>query len=345
MNYAAGLAAAAESAGARIFEHTPALAIDPAGIRKRIVTPSARVRAAHIVLAGNTGLGALMPRLAASLLPITTYVATTEPLGTQLPEAVTYAGAVSDSKLADNHYRIIDRDRLMWTGGVTMWVANPRHFARRLVADIGRTFPQLGDVTVDHVWPGTLGHAVHKMPQVGEISRGVWLASGFGGHGLNTTAMAGELTAQGIVEGDQSWRLFSPYDLVWAGGMLGRAAVQVVYWSHRIRDRLDAQFSRPAEMQQEAARLGGPDHEVAGAEKPIAPASAPTDNFVEPPPESATAEFKEQPQLAKKAGRRRKSATKRRAQGATKGTEVESEAGLETETPAGKDSASVPAER
>ena len=67
MNYAMGLAAAAEQAGVRIFEHTPALSLDPAGIRKRVGTPSARVRAAQIVLAGNTGLGALMPRLADSL--------------------------------------------------------------------------------------------------------------------------------------------------------------------------------------------------------------------------------------------------------------------------------------
>ena len=45
LNYALGLAAAAERDGARIFEHTPALSIDPAGVRKRIVTPAARLRA------------------------------------------------------------------------------------------------------------------------------------------------------------------------------------------------------------------------------------------------------------------------------------------------------------
>ena len=45
LNYALGLAELAEAAGARIFEDTPALAIDVEGVRKRIVTPSARVRA------------------------------------------------------------------------------------------------------------------------------------------------------------------------------------------------------------------------------------------------------------------------------------------------------------
>jgi glycine/D-amino acid oxidase-like deaminating enzyme len=236
LNYARGLAAAAQKAGARIFEHTPALSIDPAGIRKRVMTPSARVRAAHIVLASNTGLGGLMPRLAATLLPVTTYVAVTAPLGARLAEAVAYRGAVTDTERADNHYRVVGGDRLLWSGGMTMWVSDPRRFASRLAADIRRTFPQLGEVAIDHVWSGTLGNAVHRMPQIGEISRGVWIASAFGGHGFNTTAMAGGLIARGIVEGDQTWRLFSPYDLVWAGGTLGRAAVQAGYWATRVAE-------------------------------------------------------------------------------------------------------------
>src|SRR5215467_4683097 len=55
--YVHGLAAMARRAGARIFEDTPVVSVDSSGIRKRIVTPSARLRASHIVLAGNTHLG------------------------------------------------------------------------------------------------------------------------------------------------------------------------------------------------------------------------------------------------------------------------------------------------
>src|ERR1700709_2885871 len=56
--YVHGLAALARKAGARIFWDTPVVSIDPSGIRKRIVTPSARLRASHIVLAGTIHLGA-----------------------------------------------------------------------------------------------------------------------------------------------------------------------------------------------------------------------------------------------------------------------------------------------
>ena len=79
--YVHGLAALARRAGARIFEDTPVVSIDSSGIRKRIVTPSARLRASHIVLAGNIHLGAPLRRLSETLLPVWRYAAVTAPLG------------------------------------------------------------------------------------------------------------------------------------------------------------------------------------------------------------------------------------------------------------------------
>jgi gamma-glutamylputrescine oxidase len=244
LNYALGLAAAAQAAGARIFEETPAVSIDPAGVRKRIGTPGGRVRASHVVLAGNVHLGALMPRLAATLLPITTYVMVTEPLGPILNEVVRYRGAVSDSDHADNHYRIVDGNRLQWAGRMRAWQADPLWVARGLRADIRRNFPDLGRVEIAHLWSGTLGRAVHHMPQIGEMEPGVWVTSGFGGHGLNTTAMAGELIARGIVEGDQTWQLFAPYELVWAGGTLGRVLAQGIYWGSQPVEGIERGLAR-----------------------------------------------------------------------------------------------------
>jgi glycine/D-amino acid oxidase-like deaminating enzyme len=238
LNYALGLAVAAERAGARIFEHTPALAIDPAGVRKRIVTPNARLRATHVVLCGNTQITALTPAVGAALIPVTTYTITTAPLGTRLAEVIDYRGSVSDTDLADNHYRIVDGDRLMWSGRATTWARDPRRYVRALTADIRKTYPGLGKVAVDYAWSGTLGNPIHRMPQIGELDVGVWLASGFGGHGLNTTALAGNLVARAIIDGDQTWRQFTPFELVWAGGTLGRAVAQIYYWTQRLRGAL-----------------------------------------------------------------------------------------------------------
>ena len=127
------------------------------------------------------------------------------------------------------------------------WAADPRSLPRAgWCATSGAIIPALGKVEVAHLWRGTLGRPVHRMPQIGEIEPGVWVASGFGGHGLNTTAMAGELIARGIVERDETWRLFAPYELVWAGGWLGRALAQGVYWGAQPGDRAKQWFARAA---------------------------------------------------------------------------------------------------
>lgn len=221
--YLDGLAAMARRAGARIFEDTPVVSIDPSGIRKRIVTPSARLRASHIVLAGNVHLGAPLRRLSETLLPVWRYAAVSAPLGERLADAMTFRGSVIDSDGIDQ-FRIVEGDRLMWASPETTWAARPERFAPAIQRRIHTIFPQLGKVGIAEVWGGAIGQTVHGMPQIGQLRRGLWVTSGFGRHGLNTTAMAGLLIARGILWGEERWRLFSPFELVWAGGATGRVA-------------------------------------------------------------------------------------------------------------------------
>lgn len=235
LNYVIGLAAAAEAAGARIFEHTAAVGFDPAGVRKVVETRQGRVRSAHVVLAGGPHLGGLFPYASSTVLPVATNIAVTVPLGERVSEAVRTRAAVSDSRRAGNYFRIVG-DRLLWGAGVSTRTVPARRLAKAMQRDLTRVFPQLRDVEMEYAWTGAMAYAVHKMPQLGQIAPGVWLASAFGGHGLNTTAMAGEMLARAIIEGDDRWRLFSPYELVWAGGSAGRVAAQAAFWSLKMRD-------------------------------------------------------------------------------------------------------------
>src|SRR6267378_2698994 len=188
--YVHGLAALARRAGARIFEDTPVVSIDPSGIRKRIVTPSARLRASHIVLAGNIHLGAPLRRLSETLLPVWRYAALTAPLGERLAEAITFKGSVTDTDGVD-HFRIVEGDRLMWASPETTWAARPERFAGTITRRIRTVFPRLGKVEIADVFGGAIGQTVHGMPQVGQLRKGLRVASGFGRQGLNTKALDG----------------------------------------------------------------------------------------------------------------------------------------------------------
>jgi glycine/D-amino acid oxidase-like deaminating enzyme len=257
--YVHALAKLARRAGARIFEDTPVVSIDFSGIRKRIVTPSAKLRATQIVLAGNIHLGAPLRRLSDTLLPVWRYGGITAPLGAELSEAIGFAGSVLDSDGIDQ-FRIVDGDRLMWASPETTWAARPQRFAGAIARRIRTMFPQLGRVELTETFGGATGQTVHGMPQVGQLRKGLWVASGFGRQGLNTSAMAGQLIASAILTGDDRWRLFSSFELVWAGGVAGRVAGQAVgLWTRsssaiagtlaRHRDRL-----RARELAREAGR-------------------------------------------------------------------------------------------
>jgi len=226
-DYVHGLAALARRAGARIFEDTPVVSIDSSGIRKRIVTPSARLRASHIVLCGNVHLGAPLKKLSDTLLPVWRYAAVTAPLGERLNDVISFKGSVVDTDGID-HFHIVDGDQLMWESPETTWSVKPERFAGAIRRRIRTIFPRLGDVKITETWGGVTGQTVHGMPQIGQLKRGLWVASGFGRQGMNTSAMAGQLIARSILWGDERWRLFSPFELVWAGGTAGRVAGFVV---------------------------------------------------------------------------------------------------------------------
>jgi glycine/D-amino acid oxidase-like deaminating enzyme len=297
--YVHGLAAMARRAGARIFEDTPVVSVDSSGIRKRIVTPSARLRASHIVLAGNVHLGAPLRRLSDTLLPVWRYAGVTEPLGERLKEVIAFKGSVTDTDGID-HFRIVEGDRLMWASPETTWSMRPRRYAGSISRRIRTIFPQLGRVKISEVWGGATGQTVHGMPQIGQLRKGLWVASGFGRQGLNTSAMAGQLIARSILWGDERWRLFSPFELVWTGGPIGRVAGQIVgMWSRgssatsgalaryreraRIQERL--REARLAEANRQAAlRPTAPRRPPPGRPRPVRPPTpaAPP----EPPPAS-----------------------------------------------------------
>jgi hypothetical protein len=120
----------------------------------------------------------------------------------------------------------------MWASPETTWPMRPQHFAGAISRRIRTVFPtlgpELGQIDIAETWGGAIGQTVHGMPQIGQLRKGLWVASGFGRQGLNTSAMAGQLIARSILWGDERWRLFSPFELVWAGGPIGRVAGQVV---------------------------------------------------------------------------------------------------------------------
>jgi gamma-glutamylputrescine oxidase len=236
LRMALGLARRAETAGAAIHENSRVSRVTENGPRFHVTTAEGAVNAEHVVHCVSALDRTLQREIGRAILPVATYVAVTAPM---VQDAIASGSAYGDTRRAGDYYRIVEEGRILWGGRITTFVAEPARLAERMKGDMVATFPQLGGAVMEYAWPGIMGYAVHRMPLIGRDGRGQWFATAFGGHGLNTAAMAGQLIARAIVDGDDEYRRFAVYAPRWAGGPLGRFAVQGSYWWMQLRDRLD----------------------------------------------------------------------------------------------------------
>ncbi|MEO1192693.1 MAG: FAD-binding oxidoreductase [Pseudomonadota bacterium] len=239
LRYARALAAEAARLGVEIREKSAALTLSIEGSHKRLRTQSGSLRAATVVLCTSSYGRGLWRPLDRAVLPVATYIAVTEPLGARVEEAIATEAAIADTRRAGDYYRRVAGDRILWGGRITTRRTTPSRLAARMLGDMTAVYPQLAGARMDYAWSGLMGYCLHKMPLIGEIAPGVWTATAFGGHGLNTTALAGCLLARAIAERDESWRRFSPYRASWGGGPFARIGVQASYWWLQAQDRWD----------------------------------------------------------------------------------------------------------
>lgn len=236
LNFTRGIARAAEGLGVRIFEDTPVTSVDLDGEPKRITTAGGSVVADEVVFCCSGYIDGLVGALDRATLPIGTYVLLTEPISeNKLKSAINAPHGVSDDRFATDYYRPLPDGRILWGGRISRRT-DPSDLAALMLGDLVSVYPQLSDVKAEVAWPGTMGYATHKMPQIGRLRPGVWYNQGHGGHGMASTTLGGELVASAIAEGDERYRLFEPFGLSWAGGPLGTWVAQLTYWKYELQD-------------------------------------------------------------------------------------------------------------
>lgn len=235
LNFTRGVAERIEALGGTICEDTPVRHVELAGEPKRIRTDRGTLSADQIVICCSGYIEGLVGPLSRAILPIGTYVVLTEPVGERLKDVIGAPYGVSDDRFANDYYRPLPDTRLLWGGRISRWT-DPAGLTATMMGDLCRVYPQLADLKAEVSWPGTMGYAVHKMPQIGRLRPGVWYSQAYGGHGMAATTLGGELVASAIADGDERWRLFEPFGLIPAGGPLGTWYAQAVYWSYQARD-------------------------------------------------------------------------------------------------------------
>ena len=239
LNYALGLAAAAEAAGAVICEGTHVHHIDD-GPESVVRTDKGRVRANHVVLACNGYLGGLNRKVAARVMPINNFIAATEPLGAEADRVLAQDVAVADSKFVVNYFRLSRDKRLLFGGGETYGYRFPNDIAALVRKPMTQIFPHLKDVKIEYAWGGTLAITMKRLPYLARVAPNMLSASGYSGHGVGTATHAGYLMAraiQGQAEGFETMARIPSTPFPGGPGFRSPLLVLAMSW-YALRDRL-----------------------------------------------------------------------------------------------------------
>lgn len=208
LNLCIGEAAAAERNGVRIFENTRVVAIDH-GPSPVVETETGRIRAKHVILAGNAYHALEKDKLAGLMLPAKTFVITTEPLGDALAgELLPSNLAFCDSNWVLDYFRLTGDKRMLFGGRCTYSNRDIADIEGSLAPRMRRIFPQLEGVKISHQWGGVIGIPLNRVPLIGKISDNVYYAQGYAGHGVNCSHIVGEMFADAVQGKDAGVDLF-----------------------------------------------------------------------------------------------------------------------------------------
>jgi len=207
--YVAGLSRAVVKAGAEIFEHARVEALErnprQGELGWKVTTPRGTLWA-HEVFVGTSGYtGKATPALQKKLIPIGSFIITTEVLPEPLARELSPRNRmIYDSKNYLYYYRLTP-DRRMLFGGRAAFFPETGETVRRSAAILRRgmidVYPPLSDAKIDYVWGGTLDFAFDIMPHAGQMD-GMYYAVGYAGHGVAMATYQGQKIAE-LMAGDK----------------------------------------------------------------------------------------------------------------------------------------------
>jgi len=241
LNLALGEAAALESLGGIIHERSPVTRVEQDDSGATVHTERGRVRARTAIVCGNAYLGNVVPELTARVMPVSTQMMATEPLGEERARSLLPTDmCVEDVRYILDYFRLSADHRLIFGGGVVYGGTDPADVVAKLRPNLARVYPQLRDVKIDYAWSGNFALSFSRVPQMGRLGKNVYFAHGYSGHGVTGSHLFGRILGE-AVRGDMT-RFDTFANLPWLpfpGGRMFRAQYSTLgSWWYALKDRL-----------------------------------------------------------------------------------------------------------
>ena len=196
LNYALGLAEAAEKAGAVIHGHSRATGFVSAGDGVAVTTESGEVTARRALVCTNAYTGDFGGNLGKTVVPVTSVQVATAPLSDNIARSILPEGhSPTDTRRLLLYFRKTAEGRFVMGGRGAMGEVSIRkrqEALRRVATDL---YPQLGDARWDHAWGGDVAMTRDSLPGLHQLAPNVMAGLGFNGRGVANATVMGAILA------------------------------------------------------------------------------------------------------------------------------------------------------
>jgi glycine/D-amino acid oxidase-like deaminating enzyme len=227
-----GLASLVESRGVQIYEHVPALGIEPGKVR----TPYGDVRAAAVLRCTEAYSVGVSPD-PRRIIPINSSILITEPLSDSAWQEIGWQQyeCFSDAAHVFSYSQRTDDGRILIGGR-----GNPYRFGsatggagevdmatvRSLTERLHRFFPVTRDAAIEHAWSGVIGVTRDWCASINfDAATGLGYAQGYAGHGVTSAYLAARSLADVV-----SSKVTSDSCLPWVGRQARNWEPEPIRW-------------------------------------------------------------------------------------------------------------------
>jgi glycine/D-amino acid oxidase-like deaminating enzyme len=204
--YVAGLAVAAERAGATLHARARVNRLEPRHRADRFLLETERgpLSAESVLVATSGYTGNVTKTLQKKVIPIGSFIIATEKLPDELAKQLIPSGRmIFDSMHYLNYFRLWG-NRMIFGGRAAFFPETSNTIQRSaeiLRREMIQVYPQLKDTKIDYIWGGTLDFAFDMMAHVGKMD-GIYYSLGYAGHGVAMATYLGKTVAESMMKGN-----------------------------------------------------------------------------------------------------------------------------------------------
>ena len=242
LNYALGIANAAISAGAKLYENTAAISYKVYDDHVKIKIQNGSIKADRVVLACNGYLGNLEKSLTSKILPMNNYIVATKPLDDETVQKINPRDiAFADSRFVINYFRMSADKRLLFGGGENYSQELSKNIVPIVTKPLEKIYPFLKGIKIDYAWGGKLAITMNRLPFLTTLHHDkVISAQGYSGQGVALASYSGKIVSEKITGSGETFDIMSkiPRQSFPGGRFLRNPSMKIGMLYYSLLDRL-----------------------------------------------------------------------------------------------------------